>query len=377
TIAALDENVQGGFFNFTGNEGDFIMVEAVALSGSLDPRITLLNAASTTLAVNANDPFQPGIGDARLTYRVPTTSSYTLLVEAENGTAGQYLLRLERLEVPTPTELGAGVITTATVSPDFPAQVYSFDSALGTSLSVTSTQPGFEYVAEVYTPEGRAIAIQNGAVLDRNVTTVPANTGIYTLIVRAGTASASGSADIEFGASAPTDLAAAPPADDAAAPPADSGDEVAAPPADDTTTLPTSTPAPETTTTDADADTDTDTADAGDEGTIGAASTDGGAFPTNRCNVSPQAGGVVIRQGPDTSFPAIASIPQGEFRFAQATDGAWIQLVGEGWVSSGVVDLNGPCGALPLISAATSPQAAAEEAAPQPEPTTVAPVGSR
>ena len=196
TIASLDQNVQGGFFTFNGSQGDWVIVEAVALSGSLNPRITLLNASSETLTVNSDDPFQPGIGDARLMYRLPTTSSFTLLVEAENSTAGQYLLRLERRDLPGENPLGEGIITTANVSVEVPAQVYSIDSSLGTTVSFSSPTAGFQYAAEVYTADGQLVAIHKGSTIEGSIT-VPASSGNYTLVVQ-NLSTISGTVEVEF-----------------------------------------------------------------------------------------------------------------------------------------------------------------------------------
>ena len=142
------------------------------------------------------------------------------------------------------------------------------------------------------------------------------------------------------------------------------------------TLVPSVTPVPEqeeTTTTDAEGEEGGE--DDGGEETIGAENV-GSDVPSERCTVTPSSGGVVVRDGPSTSFPAIASIPIGEYRFADATDGAWIRIVGDGWVSSGVVDLNGPCGSLPLITVPTSPGGSTNTAQPT-ATTSAAPVGSR
>jgi len=386
TIASLDQNVQGGFFNFNASEGDFISVEAVALSGSLDPRVTLLNTSSTTLAVNSDDPFQPGIGDARLTYRIPATSSYTLLVEAENGTDGQYLLRLERRDLPPTTPLSVGVITTASISPDVPAQAYTFDSAAGTSVSVTSATPGLAYVAEIYGPNGQTLAIHNGGLAASGTTTVTSGTGEYTLVIGTGNASAAGNVEINFASGTAPVQAAAPSEAEANTPDTETAPVPSEPPTDTVDTTETTADGEaqtdaqtDTPSADGEAQTDaqTDTPSTDGEAEVGA-ETVGSDFPTNRCNVVPEGNnGVVIRQGPDTDFPAIASIPAGEFRFAEATDGAWIRLVGGGWVSSGVVDLNGPCGALPLVSVPTEPESGQPNAPAQPTSETVNPLGQR
>lgn len=369
TIASLDQNVAGGFFTFNGSQGDWVIVDAVALSGTLDPRITLLNAGSETLAVNSQDPFQPGIRDARLMYRLPATSSFTLLVEAEGGTAGQYLLRLERRELPAPAPLGLDIITTANVSVEVPAQVYSIDSATGTTVAVSSPTAGFRYAAEVYTPDGQLVAVHTGGPAAGSVT-VPAGSGVYTLVVQ-NLSTISGSVEVTFGSGTPasgTDTVQAPPTP----PPAAEGDALPTP-VPTQPGAPADPPPPPTPT---DAETTVEGEGEGEnegEGEALGAGTVGANVPTDRCTVTPSAGGVVVRQGPSTSFPAIASIPVGEFRFAEATDGAWIRIVGDGWVSSGVVDLNGPCGALPLVTAPTSP----EGDAPPPTATSVAPVGTR
>jgi hypothetical protein len=375
TIANLDQNLPAAFFNFNGTEGDLIMVEAVALSGSLNPRITLLTAGSTTLAVNNDDPFQPGSTDARLTYRLPSTGSFSILVEAEADTDGQYLLRLERRDLPPSTPLAADVITTANVSPDVPAQVYNFDSSVANTVSVRSPVSGFQFVAAVFTPDGQTLSIHNGGVVGGGSTSVSPNTGTYTLVIRAGTPNASGGVEVEFtsGAGPVAPVQADAGGDDTTTAEGETTTDPVAPP-------PTPVPSDETAPPPAEGDTtaDGDGGEGGDEGGDLGAATVGGGFPTNRCNVSPSDGGVVIRQGPDTDFPAIASIPIGEFRFADGTDGAWIRLVGGGWVSSGVVDLNGPCGALPIVTGDAPPSSGdGGEAPPPPPPTTVAPVGER
>jgi hypothetical protein len=362
TIQALDQNAPATFYNFTGNEGDYVTVEAVALSASLNPRVTLLTASSETLAVNNNDPFQPGSSDARLTYRLPQTATYTVLVEAEDGSTGQYMLRLERRTVPTAQALGVDLATTANMSGEIPTQAYTFDSSAGTTVTVSTSIDNFVFVAEVLDPNGRTIAIHSGNGVDQAVTSVEAQTGVYTLLVSTAASTVSGTADVQFSSgAAPVQQAAAPAPEN----PAAEAPETAPTPAEAGAPAPTA--VPDTTT-----PAETAPADGGEGETVGADA------PENRCSVTPTAGGVVIRQGPSTDFPSIASIPAGEFRFADGTDGAWIRLVGGGWVSSGVVDLNGPCGALPLVSEPTSPNAAAEQAAPvATDAPALAPIGQR
>lgn len=349
TIAALDANTPAAFYTFTAEAGDTLFVEAAALTGDLNPRVSILDAASATLALSADDPFQPGTRDARLTYRINTAGTYSILVEAENQSTGRYLLRLDKRDLPAASQsLALDLLTSATVSPDVPTVVYSVDSAQGTTISVNTPIQGLAYVAEIIAPDGQTWAVMRGGDnLQGGAVSVPANTGVYQVVVRSLNAGVTGALELSLRGAPPAEVVAAPQPTAVPAPVTEAetpAEEVAAPP-----------PATEG---EAPAD-----SGSGEGESTGEGETTAAEVPA-RCNVSPSLGGVVIRQSPSTEAPAIASIPEGEFRYADGTDGAWIRLVGGGWVSSGVVELNGFCGSLPLVTADTPQSAAPAPAAP-------------
>lgn len=368
TIGNLTATSPAVFYNFTGNAGDIIFVEAKALTGGINPRVSLLNANSATLGVNNDDFFQPGSTDARLNYRLTETTTYTILVEGEASSTGQFLMRLERRDLGTPEPLSVGIVAPVSVSFDVPQKVYSFETANPATLTLSTTSTEVGFVAELLDPSGQLIALQASNGLPSVSMGISGATGSYLLVMRSTSRGTSGNFEVRL------DAGGAAPAPQVAAPPAPTPETAAAPPTTDTS-APADTaqqppaPTPETAAAPPAAETSA-------EGSALGGDTVSGAPPTNRCNVSPAQGGVIIRQGPSTSFPQISSIPQGEFRFADGTDGAWIRLVGGGWVSSGVVTQNGPCEGLPLVSA-DAPPASSGEAAPPPAAPTAAPLGQR
>lgn len=373
TSGTLEAETPARFLNFNGSQNDLISIEAIALTPDLDPRISLLSGGSATLVVNSDDPYQPGTTNARLTYRLPETGTYTILVETEGGTTGQYLLLLNRLDIPPAQQLGAGVITPTALSPDVSTVAFAVDSSQGTTVTVTSPIEGYTFVAELQAPDGQTLTVGLGGLARQFSTSIAPNTGTYQLVLRTGSANTSGNLEINFSderPAAPVEQAAAP------QPEADSGtegDDTSAeqPPTQAPVQIIQATPVPETNT-----DDDNNTSDGDGDDNNDGDDEEGGTvsnLPENRCTATPSlGGGVNIRQGPSLDFPVIASIPLDEFRYVDGTDGVWIRLVGNGWVSSGVVDLNGPCGNIPTVAGPTP-----ANQPPPPTATVVNPVGQQ
>ncbi len=391
----ITEETPALFYDFEGNAGDLIYVDVFALDNALNPRVELLSAAQSRLALSTDDPFQPGASDARLTYLLPETGTYTILVQAENRTTGQFVMRVDTITRPDTEPLTTGVITTAALSPDLPTQAYTFDSAEANTVSASSAVTGFGFITEVRSPDGQTLAVNSGVLLRGTTTVVAPDSGTYTIIVSAAQANQSGNVDITLG-----ELSA--PAGD------DSGEEMAAAEGETDTDASAEGDTTDDTDTQAEAPTpatetveeapapeegsDTETAAAEGEGegdaetsaegegetTVGASGESGANVPENRCSVVPAGtAGVNVRAEASTDSGVIASIPAGEFRFADATDGAWIRLVGGGWVSSGVVELNGPCSGLTQVTAETTTTDATAAPAPTPQSEEVSPIGER
>ncbi|MCZ7545170.1 MAG: hypothetical protein M5R40_17315 [Anaerolineae bacterium] len=91
-------------YSFNGATGDLVQVHAKSWVGTLDPQVTLLGPDGQTVADSARSPFAVESRDAHLARFLPQTGTYLLLVSAENGTTGQFLLTLQgRAPVPATT----------------------------------------------------------------------------------------------------------------------------------------------------------------------------------------------------------------------------------------------------------------------------------
>lgn len=387
TSSTIDANNPAQFYEFEGEAGDLVAIEAMPVNSQLDPSLSLLSSGQSTLAASNDDPFQPGSPDARMTYALPEAGTYTVLVQGEGGTTGQFLLRLDQLTPPETTPLTEGIITTASVSADLPTTAFTFDSSVASTVTVSTPTTGIGFVVEVRAPDGETVAVQRGPLVMSASTTVAPNSGIYTLIISSVSEGQSASVEIAFGVDdAPGEEMATLPDDTTATDTGVEGVEGAATPATDAPTV---------------GDTGDDTAVEGatingetaiatgtpvaPETTIGNENAAVGNAPENRCTVIPSGNaGVNVRQLPTTDSPVIASIPAGEFRFADGTDGAWIRLQGGGWVSSGVVEQSAACANLQTVQseafqatqqAEQQPVQTAPEATTPPE--SVSPIGER
>jgi hypothetical protein len=355
TAGSISAATPAQVYTFDGAAGDLVSVEAIAVSSTLDPRLSLQIEGGTALAETNDDPFQPGSRDARVTYRLPKAGVYTLVVEGQERSTGEFLLRLERRVTTPATPLGVDVITAANLSPDIRALTYSFDSAVGTHVSVSSAVRGFPFIAEVRSPDGQTLAVQSSSLVQSAGTTVAANTGTYEVVVQTLNPNAQGVLDVLFSSSnaAPTPTPA--PAIVEAAP---TFDPAATAVTDNTATVfATATPSAETSTVPTDAQA-TPTVGTPADNSVGVGA------PEDRCSVIAEVpNGVVIRSGAGSTFGVIGSIPNGGFRYADGFDGAWYRLVGGGWVSSGVVTPNPACATLQRVSdpqtVITSPAATA------------------
>src|SRR5258706_6819586 len=109
----------------------------------MNPTINLLSPDQAVLVSNNDDPFQMGHSrDARLSYRLPATGNYSLLI---TGTNGDFLLRFIAQGPFTQIPLSNGVIANANLSPGIPPQSYGFTLAPGASvpLNISNASAGF------------------------------------------------------------------------------------------------------------------------------------------------------------------------------------------------------------------------------------------
>lgn len=163
-------------YSFSGTAGDLVEIRARNWVGTVRPAATLLAPDGQTLAASNPDPFAPDPQDATLALVLPQTGVYLLLVSAEAGTSGEFLLTLQgRGPMPsTPLFYGQGVEVAVSLNPQ--PLYLAFDAQdCPTILTVTNLSEGrpftFPYAVKVRNEQGRVIALLLGgdALEDRLV----------------------------------------------------------------------------------------------------------------------------------------------------------------------------------------------------------------
>lgn len=171
-------------YSFNGTAGDLVQVQVRNWAGTLDPLVTLLTPDGQNADSSARSPFAVESHEATLALFLPQTGVYTLLVSAENGTNGQFLLTLQgRGPVNAiPLLYGQGLDVAVPLNPQ--PQYFVFETAdCPTVFTVTNLSEGqpftFPFMVKVRNAQGNLIALLYGgdAVEDRLV--LPARSGRY------------------------------------------------------------------------------------------------------------------------------------------------------------------------------------------------------
>lgn len=171
-------------YSFDGTAGDLVQVQVKNWVGTLDPQVSLLAPDGVAAGSSTRSPYAVEHQNATLALFLPQTGVYTLLVSAENGTNGQFLLTLSGRGpiVATPLIYGEGRDVPVPLNPQ--PQYFTFDTQdCPTVLTVTNLSEGrpftFPYMVKVRNAQGSLIALLYGgdAVEDRLV--LPARSGRY------------------------------------------------------------------------------------------------------------------------------------------------------------------------------------------------------
>lgn len=299
-------------YSFQGSAGDLITAEASATSAELDPTLTLLGPGGAALANNDNDPFSPGTGDARLSYRLTQGGVYSLLVGSANNTLGDFALRLTARaisEAPAPLDGVAQVDLTTGAQ----ILVIPGDPAAPTPITIQSDPPGAAFSVEVRDPSGQIIAIFSG--LPSVSLLLPAAAGDFEITVTPTGPGAQGVVSVSQD-DGPVDAPIAEPTEAAEPPPPAATEEVSA-----------------------------------------------GGPPAGVCSVTAAGNVTNVRGGPGTDFEVVAQLSSGQYLEVAGVNGLWYAVNlpdgGTGWVRSDVVLTSGPCANLPQVPAPSAPQAPA------------------
>jgi len=171
-------------YSFDGAAGDLVQVRVRNWVGTLDPQAALLTPDGATAASSTRSPFGPARQDATLALFLPQTGVYMLLVSAEGGTNGQFLLTLQGRGPVSATPLAYGVGLDVAVPLDPAPQYFTFDAQdCPTVFTVADLSAGlpftFPYMVKLRNAQGGLIALLYGgdAVEDRLF--LPARSGRY------------------------------------------------------------------------------------------------------------------------------------------------------------------------------------------------------
>ncbi len=290
-IGTLTAEMPFAIYSLSMNAGDMMSVVVVGLAPDMFPAIGMVSADQRPIANSADDPFSAASDRlARLDYRATQTGSYSLIVTNVNNTPGQFVLILDGHPAPIGTALAPGATETASLLPGSAPLIYTFQApATGNLLlSLSSTTPGFSFLARVYDGRGQLIARLAGLDLRGVSLDIGPGSGDYVVEVGALTADLPGTVQIGLGPG---------------------GGGVVVP---------------------------------------------GFATPTpSVCQVT-SANRVNVRSGPSTDYPAFGSLFPGTSLNVIGRNYASTWFVvnyngQQGWVSGSVVEIGGPCDALPFV----------------------------
>jgi hypothetical protein len=295
-------------FRFSGAAGDLIFARVINVTSTLN----------TVLSLAAADGSESiSVSNGSLTHRLASSGAYQLVVTGQNGTTGDFVLRLDaRTDIRLPLPLGQ--VTSAQFSLDGPPQIYNFaqNPSGKLLLTVSAADPAFRFSTEVRDSLGQVIAYFNPQMRS-TVLTLAQGSGGYDVTITASDPAATGIVllDLESASGASTPVPPTP----AAAP---SGTT----PAATQVSPPAATPVPSV------------------------------PLPSNGsvyCQVSTN-GSANIHSAPDANAPTVERLTRSRAVevIGLSADGAWfaVRLATQvGWIAKAVARQIEPCTNVPLF----------------------------
>jgi len=184
-------------YSFNGAAGDLVQVTARNWVGSLDPHLDLLAPDGLLADVSASNPFAEDSLEASLSLFLPQTGIYMLVISAENGTTGEYMLKLQGRGPVQGTPLAYGQAVTLSLAADTGPQLFTFEAEeCPTALIVGNLSEGlpftFPFLVKVRNQAGDPIALlRGGDALEDRVIVAPLS-GRYEVTVETDDPAAAG-----------------------------------------------------------------------------------------------------------------------------------------------------------------------------------------
>ncbi|HVO72372.1 MAG TPA: hypothetical protein VMT24_20125 [Aggregatilineaceae bacterium] len=185
TLSAVGQSLT---YSFNGNAGDLVQTTVRNWTGTLDPQLGLVAPDGQTVASSSSNPFGEDNLAASLSLLLPQTGIYSLLVSGENGTTGDFVLKLQGRGAVAATPLVYGQNVDVSVPQNPQPQYFSFDAqdcrTVFTVANLSEGQPfTFPFVVKVRDSQGTQIAqLYGGDALEDRLILAP-NSGRYEVTV--------------------------------------------------------------------------------------------------------------------------------------------------------------------------------------------------
>lgn len=175
-------------YTFNGLQDDTVTLDVFLLGQTLQPNVQLISPDGGVLATSQHNRLIAHHTNAHIARRLPVTGTYTITVSGQNGTEGDYILRLLGRNVVPSTPLEYDITVNVSIGQNPPRQYFSFEAEdCPTTLIVTNLTSGdpytFPFVVKVRNQEGREVALLAGGDAQEDRITVAALSGRYEIEV--------------------------------------------------------------------------------------------------------------------------------------------------------------------------------------------------
>ncbi len=291
-VGDLTAEMPFAIYTVTMNAGDMMSVVVVGLTPDMTPAIGMVGPDQ--LPVSQTDE-SASTRLARLEHRAIQGGNYTLIVTNTSNTVGQFVLAIDGRPTPEATPLSLDSPQTINLPPNAAPAVFTFQASGQSNLllSLNTSTPNFGFLARVYDGRGHLAARLAGMDLRGAGLDIAPGNGQYIVEIGALSPDVQGTVQISLAPGAPGQVV---------------GPATSAPVATATPTV---------------------------------------------CQVRSN-NRVNVRSGPSTAYPAFGSLmPDTSLNVVgrnSVTSWYVVDFSGrQGWVSASVVEIGGPCGALPFV----------------------------
>ena len=171
-------------YDFDALAGDRVRARVLGTQG-LDASLAVLDLDNNVLAAGNTDPWSPDPTDGFVAYTIPADGPYKILISAEMGTSGEYLLQFEQASSVEPLTLGFEQTTRVPVGQDAASLWLDFEASADCPTVMTvhpQVDPAanpFGYLINVFDQNGAQVGQLNGERPVENRLEFAAGSGRY------------------------------------------------------------------------------------------------------------------------------------------------------------------------------------------------------